>query len=100
MPHLTAKEQELLQFILKNRYVSFRIQRIFGSRRFFDTVKFLRLNRYINPVCSICKRKIADGNGNTCNAKPCVKKHRISVQTYELTLGGEILASEISSIKR
>jgi len=100
MSFLTVNEQKLLESVLESRFVTYRTQKIFSSRRFFDAMRLFRENRYVNPVCSVCKRKIREGNGTTCRSRRCTEKSGITAKTYELTLPGEILANELSSIKR
>jgi hypothetical protein len=96
---LTVNNQKLLVLILNRKFVSYKTQTIYNSRKFYNVISFLRKNKFVNPVCVVCKREISDNHRNTCLDRKCMKRKMTNHREFELTLTGELLAHVLEDLK-
>lgn len=96
---LTVRQQDLLVLILQKKSVTYRDQKIYSSRKFYDALAFLKRNGVVNPICVVCKHPIKDNHRNTCSGWKCQQRRDTTTREFELTLTGEILAHFLEGLK-
>lgn len=100
MEHLTISQQDLLVHTLDKGFVTYKSQKIYSSRKFYNIISFLRKNNIVNACCVICRKQISDNHHNTCKSRKCYLLRQNNNRMFELTLKGELLAHELRGLKK
>jgi len=95
MGYLTIAEQHLMLEMLERGSITYKSQKTFNSRRFFDAIRNLKKRKLVNPICAVCRKEIPDNHHNICDSKKCRRESRNSIKYFELTLKGELFGEEL-----
>lgn len=105
MPTIPIKAQELMILALNNGGITKDSQKVYSSRKFYNTVSFLKKNGFLFPVCKVCRSDISDENTNLCenkngDHKKFKKENKFdNKKLYILTIKGELQAMVFNELK-